>query len=324
MNLTQNRRSFLKTALAAAAALPARITALAPDVATSKINDSALTVIDTHTHFYDPQRPQGVPWPPKDDPLLYRTVLPKEYRALKTPVPVTGTVVVEASSWIEDNQWILNLAANDPFIVGFVGNLPVGTDAFAKHLGRFAQNRLFRGIRIGGDLLKQNLGEQRFLADLKQLARRDLALDLLGGPELLTGASRLTREIPDLRIIIDHLAGVHIDGRAPDAEWKRAMEMAAEHPLICCKVSGLVEGTGRTDGTAPRDVAFYAPALDVVWNAFGEDRLIYGSNWPVSARFADLATVQQIVLDYFSAKRSPVLKKIFAGNAKRIYKWISR
>jgi hypothetical protein len=79
------------------------------------------TLIDGHTHFYDPTRAQGVPWPPRDDKLLYRPVLPRDYRALAVPRRVTGVVAVEASSWLEDNQWVLDLAGHDPFIVGFVG-----------------------------------------------------------------------------------------------------------------------------------------------------------------------------------------------------------
>ena len=71
-------------------------------------------IIDTHTHFYDPTRPEGVPWPPADNELLYRTVLPEHHRALAAPEGVTGTVVVEASAWLADNQWILDLAAADP------------------------------------------------------------------------------------------------------------------------------------------------------------------------------------------------------------------
>ena len=68
---------------------------------------SNFQVIDTHTHFYDPSRTQGVPWPNKDDDFLYRTVLPNEYKAMTMPLGVRGTVVVEASKWFEDNLWIL-------------------------------------------------------------------------------------------------------------------------------------------------------------------------------------------------------------------------
>ena len=80
-------------------------------------------IIDTHTHFYDPSRPEGVPWPGPDNELLYRTVLPADYRQFAEPEGVTGTVVVEASGWLEDNQWILDLAEEDPFIVGLVGHI---------------------------------------------------------------------------------------------------------------------------------------------------------------------------------------------------------
>ena len=80
-------------------------------------------IVDTHTHFYDPARPQGVPWPSPGEEHLYRTVLPRHYKALAEPEGVTATVVVEASPWVEDNQWILDLAAADPFIVGLVGHL---------------------------------------------------------------------------------------------------------------------------------------------------------------------------------------------------------
>ena len=80
-------------------------------------------IIDTHTHFYDPTRPEGVPWPNPDDDVLYRKVMPEDYKALAVPEGAIGTVVVEASKWLEDNQWILDLAADEPFIVGFVGHL---------------------------------------------------------------------------------------------------------------------------------------------------------------------------------------------------------
>ena len=76
-------------------------------------------IIDTHTHFYDPSRPQGVPWPGPENELLYRTVLPEHYRQIAEPEGVTGTVVVEASAWLDDNQWILDLAKDDPFNVIF-------------------------------------------------------------------------------------------------------------------------------------------------------------------------------------------------------------
>src|SRR5882757_7999637 len=127
MMAAYNRRRFLAATAQAAAGMALAVESTAVRAAPTLVDPGAsgFTVIDTHTHFYDPTRAQGVPWPPREDKLLYRTVLPRDYRALPVPRSVTGTVVVEASPWVEDNQWVLDLAAHDPFIVGLVGGLPV-------------------------------------------------------------------------------------------------------------------------------------------------------------------------------------------------------
>ena len=98
------------------------------------VADDRPLVIDTHTHFYDPTRKEGVPWPGKADKVLYRTVLPAEYKKLAAPHGVTGTVVVEASPRVEDNQWLLDLAEDEPLIVGIVGHLSPGQRDFAANL----------------------------------------------------------------------------------------------------------------------------------------------------------------------------------------------
>ena len=317
MNLELTRRKFLRTATAG-------IAGLAAGARPASAKAAATVIIDTHTHFYDPSRPQGVPWPGRDDTSLYRTVLPKDYRAVPVPQPVTATVVVEASPWVEDNQWALDLAAKDKFIVGLVGHLPLGTDEFAGHLKRFAANPLFRGLRVNHDALTAGLGQAHYRADLELLAQHDLELDVNGGPDMLPEVARLARALPGLRIVINHLANVKIDGHAPPAGWRRDLEAAAQHKHVFLKVSALVEGAGKNDGSAPRDVMFYQPTLDAAWDAFGADRLIYGSNWPVNERFASLATVQGIVTDYFTAKGQANVVKFFSRNAQAAYKWVKR
>jgi predicted TIM-barrel fold metal-dependent hydrolase len=228
-----SRREFLQhlTAATGLAAFSAGCASAPTPLSTSA---TSLTVIDTHTHFYDPHRPQGVPWPGKDDALLYRTVLPEEYKSLPVPHPVAGTVVVEASPWVEDNQWILNLAARDPFILGLVGNLPAGTPEFARHLARFSRNTRFCGIRIGGSRLRTGVKENLFIDDMKRLADADLALDLLGGPDQLPDAAVLAQRVPNLRIIIDHVSNVRIDGKTPPDEWTRGIREAAAQPKMFC------------------------------------------------------------------------------------------
>jgi predicted TIM-barrel fold metal-dependent hydrolase len=252
--------------------------------------------------------------------MLYRTVHPKNYRALPVPRPVTGTVVVEASPWVEDNQWVLDLAAKEPFVVGVVGNLPVGTKDFAAHLKRFAAIKLFRGIR----LRDRKLDDPAFLADLRLLNDYDLSLDLVNGGDILLFAERLAKMLPDLRIIIDHLAGLKVDGNAPPADWVGKVQALVPRPNVYFKLSGLVEGTGRSDGSAPRDVEFYCPVLDAVHDILGPDRLVYASNWPVSELFAPLATVQGIIVDYFRSHGRQTEARVFAKNAEAVYRWTRR
>lgn len=309
------RREFLATSLGlVAAATTLDLSAAAP----------AYPIIDTHTHFYDPQRPQGVPWPGKDDKSLYRQVLPRHFEAFARPLGVVGTVVVEASPWVEDNQWILDLAASDPFVLGLVGNLSPGKPEFAGHLKRFAANPLFRGIRVNSGPLKTGLESPEFLADIRRLADADLELDINGGPELLLLVDQLATKLPSLRIVINHVANVRIDGPNLDSEWVAGLTVAARHPHVFMKVSALVESAARDGRQVPRDSAYYVPVLEAVWKPFGEDRLIYGSNWPVSDRAADYSAVLQIVTDFFTGKGKVAAEKFFAKNAKVAYRYPDR
>jgi len=307
MSLT--RRSFLKgTAAAAGSGWLAR---------------RRLDLIDTHTHFYDPTRPQGVPWPDPGDTKLYRRVLPEDYPVPKGPRSVSGTVVVEASSWLEDNQWLLDLAGRSKFIVGIVGNLRPGTPDFRDHLRRFAADPLFRGLRVRDRGLGEGLDRRRVVGDLGFLAERGLALDVNVPFRALPEVEDLAGEVSDLRLIVNHVALARIDGKKVDETWERQVRSLARRPNVFMKISGLVEATGLKD-SAPRKADFYRPWLDVLLDAFGEGRLVYGSNWPVCEKFAPLATVQGIVEDYFSPLGEEVLEKIFSGNARAAYRWIPR
>ncbi len=275
-------------------------------------------IIDTHTHFYDPTRAQGVPWPSPENKLLYRTVLPEDCQALAGPEGVTGTVVVEASSWLEDNQWILDLAAKDRFIVGLVGHIDPNRPEFAAELERLAANPLFRGIRCGGRYFA-DIEQGSFLADMALLASKDLQLDVLVQKEQFDGLIHLAQRLPTLRIVIDHIAHMPINGEAISGEWETHYQRLAAQPNLFMKVSALIEQS--TIQPAPAAVDFYRPTLDVLWHAFGADRLIYGSNWPVCERSGDYAQTIAIVKAYFSEKGETAYAKYFWQNAQNVYKW---
>ena len=162
-----------------------------------------LRAVDAHVHFYDLGREGGVVWPEEKDKLLYRTVLPKDFLKTAESHGVRESILVEASPRIEDNQWLLDLADENPSILGVVGNLPVNDLEFRGNLELFAKNPLFRGIRIQEkDLIE--LSGTSFVEDLRFVASKGLSLDVLGGSAMLPNIVKLTEAVPSLRIIINH------------------------------------------------------------------------------------------------------------------------
>lgn len=283
-----------------------------------------MPILDTHIHLFDPRRPQGVPWPPKSDAILHQPALPERYRAIAAPLGVVGAIEVECSPWVEDNQWVLDVAAANPFIVGMVGNLEPGAPEFRRQLDRFHKNPLFLGIRYGnlwGRNLGAEMGKPEFLAGLKALAAAGLEMDSANpNPALLGDLLRLTDRVEGLRIVIDHLPQA-----TPPAEARRAYEATlrelAQRPLVWIKISEVLR---RVDGRVPLDVAFYRDRLDELCGLFGEDRLLYGSDWPNSDQWAPYEQVLRLVREYFTAKGPAAAEKYFWKNSTAAYRWTAR
>jgi L-fucono-1,5-lactonase len=279
------------------------------------------TIIDTHTHFYDTARAQGVPWPPKNDPILYRPVLPPEFVRITKPLGITGTIEVEASVWLEDNQWVLDLAAGNPVIVATVGHLEPGQPDFRRNLERFRKNPRFRGIRVGMSA-ERGLGAGTTPApivdDLKALAAAGLEMDAIGGPPLLPRLVSLLDRIPELRVVINHVPFDPPSDPAGRSAYQGALRELGKRPLVYAKVSNVPRRVG---DRVPGDVGFYRPALDELWDTFGADRLIYGSNWPVSARIAPYETAFKIVREYFAVKGQQATDNYFWKNSQAAYRW---
>ncbi len=306
-----NRRQFLQTS--GSVALLA-----AAGCATSKSTSGDLTVIDCHTHFFDPTRPGGVPWPGSDS-TLYKPTYPKDYLAQPTPHPVTSTVVVEASPLLKDNQWILDLAKKNTFIIGFCGNLDPLNGEFAVNMNNLVKDRTFSGIRLSGEVVAKNVDNADFIENLRLLDRENLQIDVNGPTNTLPAVGKLATQIPSLRIVIDHLANTTINGSTVDPVWKTNMEEVAKNENVFAKVSGLVEAGARAKKPASLKTDYYAPHLEVLWKEFGADRLVYGSNWPVCGLYAPLYDVQRIVTEYFTTKGHPALAKVLGGNAQTVY-----
>ncbi len=139
-----------------------------------------LPIIDTHIQLFDPMRPGGIPWPPRDDAKLYKPALPERYLKVTQGEGVVGAIEVECSPGLEDNQWVLDVAAKAPVIVGTVGDLEPEKPGFRKQLERFHRNLLFRGIRCGniwGRNLSKQLGNPEFVHGLQEVTDAGLEMD---------------------------------------------------------------------------------------------------------------------------------------------------
>lgn len=308
-----NRRTFLS---AAGIGLGSTLAAAA----------ASIPIIDTHIHLFDPRRPQGVPWPPKDNKILYQPALPDRYRKIAAPLGVTGAIEVEASPWLEDNQWVLDIAAKDTIVVGTVGDLEPGKPDFRKHLERFHRNPLFRGIRSGnlwGRNFKAELSSPEFISDLKALADAGLELDTANpNPALIADLLRLSDRVPNLRVVIDHLLRIELPKEAAALRAYQAdLREFGKRPQIYVKGSGVLR---RVDGRVPDDLDFYRPRLDELWDIFGQDRIIYGSDWPNSDQWAPYPQALKIVREYFTGKGQAAAEKFFWKNSIAAYRWVKR
>ena len=227
--------------------------------------------------------------------------------------------MVEASPWLEDNQWVLDVAAKDPIVVGVVGNLEPGKPEFGKQLERFHRNSLFRGIRYG-NLWDRNLAAEiakpQFIADLKLLSKAGLSLDTANpNPELLGTVLRVTDQVPDLRVIIDHLP------QMKEKAHGRDLEELGKRPKVYVKLSEVFR---RIDGQVPKDLKVYRETLDTLYATFGEDRVLYGSDWPNSDNWEPYPEVLRLVQEYFSTKSPAAAEKYFSTNSVAAYRWKTR
>jgi L-fuconolactonase len=308
-----DRRTFLRSSTAAALGSLA-----SPDSAALPKLD---TIIDTHVHFYDPSRPGGVPWPSKDEATLYRTVLPADYKRVTAAFNITGVIEVEASPLLEDNQWVLDLAGRNPIILGTCGHLEIDNARFGENLECFHKTGRFLGIRIGstwGRGFHTDLQNPETISNLKLLAKAGLEADVLGGPSILEDVIQISDKVPDLRMVIEHMPFDAPGTGAETSAVARALHEIKERPQVFCKVSNVLR---RLNGGLQKSAKYYRPALEELWDVFSADRLIYGSNWPVSDNVGPYDVVFHVVRDYFATKGLDASQKFFSKNSMIAYRW---
>ena len=153
--------------------------------------------------------------------------------------------------------------------------------------------------------------------DLELLADLDQTLDVLMANFNLEDVDQIARRVPTLKILMNHVAGANLDGKPVDPAWARGLAQTARNPNVFCKVSGLFQQSHLQP--SPTDLEFYRPVLDELWKVFGENRLIYGSNWPVTMRGGSYASYKAVVFEFLEPKGRTAMEKVLASNAYQFY-----
>ncbi len=273
-----SRRQFIGTAAMAGAALSRTVNALA-----AAADD--VPIIDSHIHLFDNSRPVFSGYMGSQAyRALNKPSLPSMYIPLAKPTGIVGAIVVESSSWIDDNLWYLEVCRADPFMVGVCGSLDPGRPDFGQYVNHFAKDPLYRAIRssrfYNADGGKVTLKTDQ-VANLKLLALADLALDTANPSMGLMQANvMLADAIPNLRIIMDHLPSFD---PAPDGQkaYEDVVKAMADRPNIVVKLSEVYHPR-LSDNVIVKDYEPLRARLEYLFGMFGEDRVIFGSDYPNS------------------------------------------
>ncbi len=281
-------------------------------------------IADTHIHLYRVTRPGGVPWPAPGNKVLYRDVLPGEYKALASKYGIVSAGIVEASPLFDDNLAVLDMVKGDPFFSFLVAQLEIGSPDFLANLDRLTGDRRVVGIRAFLWTPKITLDATQ-LAQLRAIADQGMTLDLVSRGSLnpTERVSVLAKAVPDLRVILDHLMGAK--GTEPSPDWVRDVRRLSEHRNVYVKFSSFFDmfnpvATEDQGWTSPATLGAYKASFDVLMSAFGEDRLIWGSNWPVSDLGGGFGLQIELAEEYLKPFGPKVRDKIMFGNARAFYR----
>lgn len=271
--------------------------------------------IDAHQHFwkYNPRRDS---WITNNMHVLQRDFLPHHLEPLLQQQGFDGCVAVQADQSEKETDFLLQLADESPFIKGVVGWVDLQSSGIEERLHFFSQYKKLKGFRhiVQGEADEQFMQRPAYMHGISLLQAFNFTYDILIYPHQLPSAEKLVASFPYQKFIVDHLAKPHIKTGEIET-WKRDLRRLAQHPNVYCKVSGLVTEAHWQQWQQHH----FTPYLDVVKEAFGTHRLVYGSDWPVCLLSATYEQQLSIVQNHFQNFSETEQAQIFGGNAQQFY-----
>lgn len=272
--------------------------------------------IDAHQHFwqFDPMRDSWITW---EMQKIRRDFLPADLHPLLQECGIDGCVLVQTDQSERENAFLLGLAEDFDFIKGVVGWVDLrdpGVEERLVHYKGFPKMKGFRHV-LQGEPDRAMMLAPSFRRGIGALTSFGYTYDILIYPDQLGYTREFVASFPDQPFVIDHIAKPHIKDRFITDEWRTAIRAVAAYPNVSCKISGMVTEADWLHWK-PEHLHVY---VDTVVEAFGTDRILFGSDWPVCLVAASYKQVFEVVKDYFAACSADEQAAFFGGNAIKFY-----
>lgn len=272
-------------------------------------------VIDSHHHFWEIDR-FDYSWMPEGSPLA-TDYGPAELKPLTENAGVDYTVIVQAVSSPDEARWLLELADRYEFIAGVVGWVDLTDPEVGYTLDELQRSRYFVGVRHIWESEEDPgwIVNSGAIDGLKELARRDLAFDFLAKPPNLPYIPQVMNQVPDLRVVVDHIAKPLIADHVVEP-WLTDMRKVASINGVHCKISGMITEADHQNWT----IDDLRPYVHHVLGMFGSDRLMFGTDWPVCTLAGSYEQVVGTVREILGSLSSTAKADVFGGTAARFYR----
>ena len=270
--------------------------------------------IDAHQHFwhFDPIRDN---WITNEMDAIRRDFLPADLETVLAQNGIDGCVAVQAAQSEDETQFLVKMAQAYDFVKGVVGWVDLGSDGLRDRLEFLSQYKEIKGYRHVAQAEPEDfLIRPAVVRGIRRLAEFGLTYDILIYPNQLKAALQLVRSAPDVRFVIDHMAKPYVK-KGEINRWSNFMTEIAKQPNVSCKLSGLVT---EADWHYWSKKDFF-PYLDVAFEHFSPDRLLFGSDWPVCLVAANYTQVKTLIDQYVEPWGEEVRAKVFGGNAIAFY-----
>ena len=271
-------------------------------------------IIDSHQHFwnYDPIRDS---WIDDSMSIIRKNFLPKDLEPILIENGVDGCIAVQADQSELETQFLIDCACSNSFIKGVVGWVDLTSKNIDNRLNHFSLNPSFKGVRHIVQAEKKNYLLRKDVQNgISKLKEYNLTFDLLIYPHQIMNAVELVKKFSDQTFILDHIAKPNISKPVSD-EWKYGIKLLSENHNVSCKISGMVTETNNFKFNHND----FTPFLDIIFNYFGSERIMFGSDWPVCLVAASYNQTIKIIHNYLENCSKKIKDDIMGNNAVKIY-----